>query len=168
MLEAAIVRLLSSNATLKVATATHRGAPWVATAFFAEDGPFSLYVLLEARGRTLANLEANPRVAVMIENGDAFSLFAQGSGVPKRVEERHDEIREMIAQKTPASASMVALPNLVAVRIDVEGWRLTDVSAGWIPAKELARPARVRASEQPSASPEEVPCSSPAGLPARS
>ncbi len=139
MLEEALIQLLNASATVKLSTATHRGAPWVAAAFFAADGPYALHVLLEARGRTLSNLRANPRVAVMIENGNAFSLFAQAEGSAKLVEPQHDAIRQAIAEKTPASASMVALPNLVAVRIEVACWRLTDVVAGWIPAKELSR-----------------------------
>jgi nitroimidazol reductase NimA-like FMN-containing flavoprotein (pyridoxamine 5'-phosphate oxidase superfamily) len=139
MLDEALIQLLKQTATVKISTASHRGAPWVAAAFFAEDGPFSLRVLLEARGRTLANLRANPRVALMIENGNAFSLFAQAEGSVKLVEQEHALVRDAIAKKTPASARMVALPNLVVVRIDVECWRLTDVSAGWLPAKELSR-----------------------------
>lgn len=141
MLHEALENLLRTSSTIKIATATHRGASWVAAAFFVEDGAFALHVLLENRGRTLANLRSNPRVALMIENGDAFSLFAQAEGDAKIVESRHDEIGRAIAEKTPASATMVALWNLTPVRIEVDRWRLTDVKAGWLPAKELSRSA---------------------------
>jgi hypothetical protein len=139
MIHEALQNLLRTSSTIKLATATHRGAPWLAAAFFVEDGSFAFHVLLETRGRTLANLQSNPRVAVMIENGDAFSLFAQAEGSAQMVEARHDEIGSAIARKTPASATMVALPTLTAVRIEVDCWRLTDVKAGWLPAKELSR-----------------------------
>src|SRR3990170_2982020 len=54
MIEQRLTRLLAGSATLEIATSA--GRPWVAAAFFAEDGPYVLQVMLEARGRTLAYL----------------------------------------------------------------------------------------------------------------
>jgi hypothetical protein len=141
MLEQALNKLLKNSKTVKIASASQWGSPWVATAFFVEHDAFSLYVLLEGRGRTLTNLRANPCVAVMIENGDAFALFAQGSGHAMLVEDRHEQIQDAISAKAPESAPLVELPHLVPVKIEVDCWRLTDESAGWLPARELSAPS---------------------------
>lgn len=140
MLEAALKKLLAENASIKLGSVSEEGAPWLATAYFAAADPFKLTVLIESTGRTLANLRANPRVAVMIEHGDAMALFAQAEGVARLVDERHAAIRDAIAEKTPAAAPLVALPNLVGVELDISRWRLTDVPAGWLPGRELSRP----------------------------
>jgi hypothetical protein len=149
MLEQALSKLLNASKTVKISTASQWGAPWIATAFFVSDDVFALYVLLEGRGRTLTNLRANPCVAVMIENGDADALFAQGNGRATLLKERRDEICDAILAKTPESNSLVELPHLLPVKLEIDCWRLTDVSAGWVPARELMRPAATL--EQPAA-----------------
>lgn len=137
MSKEALRQLLNGNATVKLATAGPGGRPWVATAYFAVDDPFALTVLIEARGRTLSNLRENPHCAVMIENGNAMALFGQAEATAREVDERHDAIRDAISKKTPEAAGLVGLPNLVGVRLDVARWRLTDVPAGWLPAREV-------------------------------
>jgi hypothetical protein len=140
MQEQALTELLAAHATVKLATSDGRGNPWLAAAYFATDGPFVLRLMLEDGGRTLANMRANPNVAVMIENGDAFVLFGQAAGRASLASGEEETYRAAIAVKTPVSAPLVAIPALLAVRIDIERWRLTDVPAGWLPAKEVVRP----------------------------
>lgn len=139
MLEETLTKLFADNATLKIATTDGEPSPWIAAAFFASEGPFTLDVMLEARGRTLANIQARPDVAVMIENGDAFALFGQGHGRATVADGEEARMREAIVAKTPSSASLMGIPDLVPVRIEIDRWRLRDVGAGWIFAKELVR-----------------------------
>lgn len=140
MLQEALNHLLKEHTTLKLATVDAQRLPWVATAYFATDDPFTLTVLIEAGGRTLANIRDNPNVAIMVEQGDPLTLFAQADATARLVDERHEEIRQAITDKVPNSAPLVALPRLIAVRLDVQSWRLTHVPAGWLPARELVRP----------------------------
>jgi hypothetical protein len=139
MVEQRLAELLASHATLKVATAGGTVSPWVAAAFFAEDGPFRLELVIEGRGKTFANLSVDPRVAVMIEDGNAMSLFAQGAGTAVVVPDDAARFRADLVAKTPGSAPLVGLPGLVPVRITIDRWFLTDVPGGWLPAKELVR-----------------------------
>ncbi len=136
-----LVQLLASNRTLKIATSGGPVSPWVATAYFAESGPFELHVMIESGGKTLANVKAHPRVAVMLENGDAFGLFGQAQGRAALVEAGAAErFQAEVVAKTPESAPLMRLPNLVPVRIEIDRWLLTDVGSGWLPAKELRAP----------------------------
>jgi hypothetical protein len=144
-IERRLRQLLASHATVKIATASPGGDPWIATAYFAEgDSSFSLMFMLERSGRTLANMTANPRVAVMLENGDAMALFAQGEGTANVVNDATGRFRDSIAAKTPASAPLVGLGGLVPVRIEVTRWRLTDVPGGWLPPREILNPRRAK------------------------
>ncbi len=151
MLEERLRVLLADTATLKLATAGGAVSPWLAAAFFAEADLFTLRLMIERQGKTLANVHADPRVAVMIETGNPMALFVQGEGRAWQVDGDGREFRDALVDKTPASEPLVRLPNLVPVRIEIARWLLTDVPAGWLPAKELrAPPARVR-QEQPVA-----------------
>jgi hypothetical protein len=140
MIEKALHKLLADSATIKLGTASGRGEPWVATAYFVDAAPFSLQVMIESTGRTLRNIRENPVVALMIENGDAMALFGQASAAARPIDDQKETVREAISKKTPGSAPLVGLPNLVAVQLEVHSWRLTHVAAGWIPGKELPRP----------------------------
>jgi len=130
--------LLGASHVVKVATSGGPATPWVAAAFFAEDGLFALELMLEERGHTLSNLLADPRVAVMLEHGDAFAVFAQGAGRARVVHGAEAQFRERIAAKAPESAMLVSLPGLVPVRVEIGRWWVTDVRAGWLPARQIA------------------------------
>lgn len=149
MLESALAAFLERTPTLKIATADPQGHPWIAAAFFAAEGPYRLFTLLEGRGRTLANLLAARRAAILVETGDAFTLFAQADASAGLAEDRHAWVRDALCLKTPVATPMVCLPDLVAVRFEVGSWRLTDVTAGWLPARTLARPT-TRAGTYPA------------------
>lgn len=130
--------LLSASPTLEIATSA--GRPWIAAAYFAEDGPYVLQIMLEARGRTLAFLRENPSFAVMVQHGDAMAPFAQGEGHAKVAPADGDAVRSRIIAKTPASAPLVGIPDQVAVYLHVDRWQITDVPAGWLPARVLMGP----------------------------
>jgi hypothetical protein len=134
-LEGCLATLLAAHATIKIATIGE--SPWIIAAYFAQDGLYSLRTMLEGGGRTMANIRANPRVAIMIENGDALAMFAQADGRAYLIDDAAAEFQSALVAKTPASEPLVRLPNLVPVAIGIDRWRLTDVKAGWLPAKEL-------------------------------
>jgi nitroimidazol reductase NimA-like FMN-containing flavoprotein (pyridoxamine 5'-phosphate oxidase superfamily) len=137
MIEQRLREILAGSPTLTLATGV--GAPWIAAAYFAEDGVFVLHMMLESRGRTLANLRAQPAVAVMIHDGNPMAPFAQGEGRAEVLSGSGaaDEVRALVIRKTPASAPLVGLPEQVPVRVRLARWRVTDVPAGWLPAREL-------------------------------
>ena len=139
-LEQRLAGLLRASPTLKIATAGGPVSPWLAAAFFAEDGLYELRLMIEGSGATLANLLVNPRVAVMVENGDPLALFGQADGTAALV------------AKTPGSGPLVSLPHLLPVCVRIERWRLTDVKAGWLPAREL-RPDRPAGAVGPRPAP---------------
>ena len=140
VLERRLEGLLASHPTLKLATVGHGDMPWITAAFFTEDGPYQLLLMLDAGGRTLANLQANPDVAVMIESGDPTTLFAQAEARAEIMDERCGAtFRDALIAKTPACATVVALPRLVPVRVHVDRWRITDARSGGVPARDLVR-----------------------------
>lgn len=138
-IEKRLGELLAAHSTVKIATCSPDAEPWSAAAYFVEETPYSLALMLESGGRTLTNMKANPRVALMLENGNAMALFAQAEGRAQVVDGAGERFRDAIAAKTPGSASLVGLPGLLPVRINVIRWRLTDVPGGWLPARELVR-----------------------------
>lgn len=140
MLEERLAELLGMNATLKLATQGGRVSPWLSAGFFAEDGLFTLRLMMERQGKTMENMLDDARVAVMIEGGDPLALFAQGQGRAETPDGVANAFRAALVAKTLASAPLVTLPNLVPVRIRIDRWFLTDVRAGWLPAKELRAP----------------------------
>jgi hypothetical protein len=139
-----LTELLARTPTIEIAT--HGAAPWIAAAFFAEEGPWRLRLMMEARGTTLGNMLGDPRVAVMIQRGDAFSLFAQGAGQARVAEGAGAAFQAALIAKTPGCAGLVTLPGQVPVVIDLDRWRLTDVPAGWLPGREITREAASRAA----------------------
>ena len=147
-IERGLTQLLAGSATLEIATSA--GRPWIAAAFFAEDGPYVLQLMLEARGRTLAYLRENPAVAVMIQRGDAMAPFAQGEGHAVPAPGEADAVRSRIIAKTPASAPLVGIPDQVAVYLHIDRWQITDVPAGWLPARVLLRPPAARPTARPA------------------
>jgi Pyridoxamine 5'-phosphate oxidase len=132
--------LLDQHASLELATSTLAGKPWLAAAYFAPLDPFSLVMMLEDGGRTLGNVSDNPQVALMFQTGNPTALFAQAEGVAQVVPEEGAAFADRIVAKTPGCEALVRLPNLVAVRIDVLRYRLTDLPRGWLPAREIAPP----------------------------
>lgn len=147
MPERRLAEILAAHSTVKIATTGGPVSPWIAAAFFAEDGLFSLELLIEERGATLANIQRDARVAIMIEDGDAMQPFAQAQGIAVVLGDpgAREAFALHIASKTPASAQMVALPGLVPVRLRIHRWRVTDVKAGWLPSREVRGPDAVDA-----------------------
>lgn len=134
--------LLAGAQTLFLSTCGD-AVPWGAGAFFAESDPFTLSLVLEAQGRTLTNIRANPKVAIVVSNGDPFAPFLQGQAEAIVLGE-DDKARtcESIMAKAPQSEPFMDAP-IVPVSLRVTKWRVTDVVNGWLPGKELAAPAGI-------------------------
>lgn len=85
----------------------------------------------------MANVLANPRVAVIVADNSPFGLFAQGEGRVTFVEgEAAKSVRAGLLAKAPEIEPFFAAP-LREARIVIDRWLLTDVPKGWLPAKEL-------------------------------
>ena len=121
--------------------ATSGDEPWVAGGFFAESDPFTLSMVLETGGTTLANIKANPRVAVVVSSGSPFEPFLQGSADVTLVEDpgETEEIKKALLAKAPQVEPFFGAP-IQAVRLHVRCWRATDVTSGWLPGKVLEAP----------------------------
>ncbi|MDQ3757088.1 MAG: pyridoxamine 5'-phosphate oxidase family protein [Actinomycetota bacterium] len=134
--------LLAGAQTLFLSTCGD-AVPWGAGAFFAESDPFTLSLVLEAQGRTLANMRANPNVAIVVSSGDPFAPFLQGQAQAVVLGD-DDKARtcDAIVAKAPQSAPFMDAP-IVPVTLQVSKWRVTDVVNGWLPGKELAAPAGI-------------------------
>jgi nitroimidazol reductase NimA-like FMN-containing flavoprotein (pyridoxamine 5'-phosphate oxidase superfamily) len=116
--------------------------PWVAGVYFAESDPFHLTLVLEAAGRSLANIRANPNIAVTISSSSPFDLYLQGEGDAELLD--NDEQLEAAKTAVRAKAPEIELLKFraAAVRLTIRHWRATDVTIGWRPGKELMPPMK--------------------------
>jgi hypothetical protein len=129
--------VLGSVGTLTVSSC--RGdVPWAAGGYFAESGLFSLGMILETHGTTMANIRSNPRVAVSITTGNPFEPYAQGL---TDVEVLSDEsaisaVHAALRAKSPEIEPLLNI-TIETVRLHVKTWKVTDILNGWLPAKVL-------------------------------
>lgn len=137
--EALLSKTLAGHSSLFLATAGADG-PWVNGVYFAETDPFTLVLVLEQRGRTLAAIRRDPRVAVVVSTGSPADPFLQAQATAEVVDgAAADEVREVLVGKVPAAAPFLQAP-IEAVRLTVPTWRVTDIPSGWLPGRELHRP----------------------------
>ena len=128
-------RLASSHAFTLGTTGSD--GPWVAGAFFAESGLFTLELVLEQSGRTLRNLREEPTAAVIVAAGTPFEPFLQAQARAEVVTGDEDAaVRAALLAKVPEAEPFLRAP-VVAVRLHVASWRATDVVNGWLPGKVL-------------------------------
>ena len=138
---ARLEEVLRSVGTLT--TSSCRGdVPWAAGGYFAEDGLFTLGMILETHGTTMTNIRANPCVAVSITTGNPYEPFAQGIA---DVEVLSDEaaiaaVHGALKAKSPEIEPLLGIP-VETVRLHVRTWKVSDIPNGWLPAKVLAAPA---------------------------
>ncbi len=132
--------VLTGRSTLFLGTAADN-RPWVAGVFFAELDLFTLALVLETHGTTLANIRANPNVAFTVSSGNAFDPFLQGAGeaVVLAGEDAIEATKNVLRTKAPEIEPLFQAP-ITAVSLRVRQWRATDVTIGWLPAKVLDAP----------------------------
>lgn len=133
---------LAAHASLFLATAGEAG-PWVNGVYFAEDDLFTLSLVLERGGRTVAAIRSQPRVAVIVSTGSPGDPFLQATadaqvlmGGPA------GHARDLLQAKVPQVGPFLATP-VEAVRLTVNTWRVTDIPNGWLPGVELPNPNRL-------------------------
>ena len=149
-LEQLALDFLAENATLRIATAGGPVSPWIAGAFFSESGLFRLRLVLETHGKTMKNIRADDRVAVIVAD-DPYGLFLQGEGTARVVEGQQDaDVRAALLQKDPRVGPLLDAP-IQAVHVEITRWFVTDVSRGWLPAKEIRRIPLAAGEEQVAA-----------------
>lgn len=135
--------ILATHQSLFLGTAGSAG-PWVSGVYFAETGLYTLSVVLEQRGRTLAAIRENPVVSLVVSTGSPGEPFLQAQATVEVVDGVDaDEIRRVLVEKVPAAAPFMSAP-IEAVRLSVTGWRVTDIPNGWLPGRELVNPASLR------------------------
>lgn len=134
---AALTRLLAGQKTMKLATAGGPISPWVTATYFVEGDPFTLFFTLEKRGKGMANVAANPRVAVAVDSNDPFTVFAQAEGTARILEgpEAQTRLGSLIIKVPEIQPLLRGELNVVAV--DVNRWHVTSFPDGWFPAKTL-------------------------------
>lgn len=127
---------LAAHKSMYLATSGNAG-PWVGGVYFAEADLFTLVLVLEQRGRTLAAVRENPDVAVVVAAGTPMRPFLQARATAEVVEGDADaEVRQLLLGKVPECAPFLEFP-IAAVRLTVPVWRVTDIQRGWLPGKEL-------------------------------
>ena len=138
--------VLEGLATLTLATCAD-GVPWAAGGFFAEDGLFTLHMILETHGRTMTNLRSNPAVGISITTGNPFEPYVQAEADVEVLTEADDvaAAHALLKGKVPAMEPLFAIP-VETVRLHVRTWKVSDIPNGWLPAKVLQAPASARIS----------------------
>ncbi|CCH30831.1 pyridoxamine 5'-phosphate oxidase family protein [Actinosynnema sp. NPDC047251] len=134
--EAAVRGTLAAHKSMYLATSGGDG-PWVGGVYFAEVDTFTLVLVLEDSGRTLAAVRENPVVALVVSTGSPAQPFLQARAVAEVVDGEWDaRVRERLVAKVPEAAPFLAYP-IRAVRLSVTSWRITDLPNGWLPGREL-------------------------------
>jgi len=128
---------LAAHQSLYLATSGESG-PWVNGVFFAESDLFTLVLVLERRGRTLAALRHNPVASVIVSTGSPADPFLQAMVRAEILDgERAQTARDLLVAKVPYVAPFLDTP-IETVQLSVESWRVTDIPNGMLPGKELA------------------------------
>jgi hypothetical protein len=130
---------LAAHKSLFLATSGSTG-PWVGGVYFAESGEFTLNLVLEDRGRTLAAIRENPVVSVVVSTGSPMQPFLQAQALAEVVgAEEGAGVRDLLVAKVPEAAPFLSAP-VTAVRLTVRKWRATDIANGLLPGVELPAP----------------------------
>ncbi|WNV84371.1 pyridoxamine 5'-phosphate oxidase family protein [Umezawaea sp. Da 62-37] len=134
--EAVVRDTLAVHQSFFLATSGSAG-PWVNGAYFAETGLFTLSLVLEQRGRSLAAIRDNPVVSVIISTGSPTEPFLQAQATARIVEDAEaDEVRRVLLAKVPQVEPFLGTP-VAAVELRVLSWRATDIPNGWLPGRDL-------------------------------
>ena len=130
---------LAAHKSLFLATSGSTG-PWVGGVYFAESGEFTLNLVLEDRGRTLAAIRENPVVSVVVSTGSPMQPFLQAQALAEVVGAEEDaRVRDLLVAKVPEAAPFLSQP-VTAIRLTVRKWRATDIANGLLPGVELPGP----------------------------
>ncbi len=134
---AALAELLAGQKTLKLATAGGPVSPWITGTYFAESNPFTLHFTLEKAGKGMANVTANPRVAVAVDTNNPFAIFAQGEGTARILTGAASEAQLAALRKKIPEIEPLLAGQLHVMAVDIKRWLVTSFPQGWFPAKAL-------------------------------
>ncbi len=127
-----IDQLLSANNAVTIASTGGPYSPWVLGAYFAHEG-LSLYLTLETHGKTMANVHANPYVALTVSQNDAMKDFLQARGkVTLLTATEDDAVRTRLVAKMPWYATYTPV---TYCRIDLSEVFVSSFARSWFPAK---------------------------------
>jgi hypothetical protein len=133
---------LAAHASLFLATAGEAG-PWVNGVYFAEDDLFTLSLVVERGGRTIAAIRSQPRVAVIVSTGSPGDPFLQATADAEELGgTAAGYARDLLLAKVPQAGPFLSAP-VEVVRLSVNTWRVTDIPNGWLPGVELPNPNRL-------------------------
>ncbi len=129
-----IEKIFSENAAIMVATTGGEYSPWILGAYFGTEG-LDIYLLLEKHGKSMANLEVNKDVAIVISQNDAMKDFLQGYGTVEILSDDEDaRVRQTILDKMPEFQTYTPVS---PVKVHIKKFFVTSLEAGWFPAKIL-------------------------------
>ena len=124
---------VAQYATLVIAT-EYEGQPFATRIFFVEDPTTAtgstLYGTLITSSRKLANLKQNPRVGIFI-GPDQPSKWLEATAEARVIEdeERANEIRAKLAQKSPTAATFISRVPTAAIELKINWLRITDLTS---------------------------------------
>ncbi|MFQ5911268.1 MAG: pyridoxamine 5'-phosphate oxidase family protein [Thermoplasmata archaeon] len=110
--------------------------PWVASAYFAEEGT-RIYCLLTHGTRTLENSKNNPSIAFCVDR-QVPDKFLQGRGIIEPLPDESEEKKKgesLLLKKIPEIAGFMKEPTYTICRVTPSELFVTDFSRGWFPAK---------------------------------
>ena len=132
--EVKIQEILKGNNAIMLATTGADYSPWILGAYFVNKG-LDIYLLVEAGGKSFANIKENKNVAYSISQNDATKDFLQGKAVIEILPaEEEDKVRAMLVEKMPWYQTFVPM---TPIRIVSSKIFVTSLQNGWFPAKVL-------------------------------
>jgi hypothetical protein len=136
-IRAALAELLAGQKTLKLATSGGAVSPWITGTYFSETNPFTLHLTLEKAGKGMANIAANPKVAVAVDTNNPFATFAQGEGKARILTGAAADAQLAALRKKIPEIEPLLAGQLHVMAIDIQRWLVTSFPQGWFPAKVL-------------------------------
>ena len=129
----AIANFLAQYDTLALAT-EFEGQPYVTRVFYAEqpvqETSLTLYGTFIITSRKLANLRQNPRVGLFIGPSEPTAwLEATAVALVHSDENISQAVREKLSKKSSVAAAFIARVPIVAVELQVNWLRITNVVA---------------------------------------
>lgn len=132
--EEKIQEILKGNNAIMLATTGSDYSPWILGAYYVSKG-LDIYLLVEAGGKSFANIKENKNVAYSISQNDATKDFLQGKAVIEVLPaEEEDNVRAMLVEKMPWYQTFVPM---TPVKIVSSKLFVTSLQNGWFPAKVL-------------------------------
>ena len=138
--------VLDDNPAIQLATLGGAWSPWILGAYFtrapkglhatsAAIPDLDLVLMVERAGKSLANLQVDARVALVVSKNDAAQDFVQGSGRAVLLPDGEaDAVVAALVRKMPEYRLYTPC---VPVRIELRELFVTSFAAGWLPARRL-------------------------------